>query len=112
MAYNQAWDEAAPDGATTKANTIDTVIQDLKKSIRERMADLLHADTSWETDADEPKKIKYSAIKDAPVIALPENFSFSVQSSAPSNPAIGDLWYNTTLGLLFLRGTYKRFIDC
>ena len=110
MAYNQAWDEAAPDGATTKANTIDTVIQELKKSIRERMADLLHADTSWETDADEPKKIKYSAIEDPPVIALPENFSFSVQSSAPSNPTIGDLWYNTTLGVLFLRGTYKRLL--
>ena len=104
MAYNQAWDENAPDGATTKANTIDTVIQDLKKSIRERMADLLHDDTSWETDADEPKKIKYSAIKDPPVIAA-AGYS-QAEVNAAITAALGNrlpvAWMRTTSGSTFV----------
>ena len=37
MTYDQTWDETAPAGATTAANTLDTIIQNLKTAIRERM---------------------------------------------------------------------------
>ena len=92
MAYNFPWDEDAPDGATTKANTIDTIIQDLKKSIKERMAGLLHADTGWEDDTADPKRLKYSAIKDPPSststrIALLRRTSSAVQRA--SNMMLG-----------------------
>lgn len=40
MAHSGPWDEAAPNGAITSANTIDTLFQSLKVAIRERMNDL------------------------------------------------------------------------
>ena len=67
MAYTNEWDEAKPDG-TEQANTLDNIIQNLKKAVRERMNELLHADSQWEEDSEQPKKIKWSSIKDPPVI--------------------------------------------
>jgi len=43
MAYSAIWDEAAPVGNTTQASDIDTVIQNLKRDIRERMDPLFRA---------------------------------------------------------------------
>ncbi len=62
MAYLVAWNEAAPIGATVTAATLDTELQNLKKSIRERMNDILQGTTSWETDATNPKKLPSHAI--------------------------------------------------
>lgn len=68
MAYTKDWDDAVPDGATVRANTLDTVIKDLKIATRERMNELLHSSTDWEDNDAEPKKLKYSAIEDPPTI--------------------------------------------
>ena len=57
MAYSIAWNEAAPVGASVSASTLDTELQNLKKSVRERMNDILG--NVWETDADNPKAIDY-----------------------------------------------------
>lgn len=57
MAYAVAWNEAAPVGSSTSADTLDTELQNLKKSIRERMNDILG--NVWETDANDPKAIDY-----------------------------------------------------
>lgn len=43
MAYTRTWDEAAPDGATTDADTIDTLFKWLKVDVRERL-NVLFAD--------------------------------------------------------------------
>lgn len=51
MAYNISWDESQPDGSEN-ANTIDTEIQELKESIRERMEDLF---PDWSDDGVDPK---------------------------------------------------------
>ena len=60
MAYSIVWNEAAPIGATVTAATLDTELQNLKKSIRERMNQL--TSTAWETDGDDPKKLLSHAI--------------------------------------------------
>ena len=60
MAYAIAWNEATPVGASVNASTIDTELQNLKKSIRERMNDVLaggSGGTDWETDATNPKRL-------------------------------------------------------
>jgi len=54
MAYTVSWDEASPDGSEN-ANTIDTEIQNLKISIRERMNQILS--NAWETDGNDPKTL-------------------------------------------------------
>lgn len=46
------WDEASPSGATTPADTIDTELQNLKISIRERLEDLI---PDWSDDTVCPK---------------------------------------------------------
>ena len=60
MAYTVAWNEAAPIGASVTAATLDTELQNLKKSVRERMNQL--TSTAWETDGDDPKKLLSHAI--------------------------------------------------
>lgn len=54
MAYSIPWDEADPPGATTPADTIDTELQELKVSIRERIEDVI---PDWSNDAVDPKTI-------------------------------------------------------
>jgi hypothetical protein len=54
MAYGIPWDEAAPSGATTPADTIDTELQNLKISIRERIEDVI---CDWADDGVEPKTL-------------------------------------------------------
>ena len=46
------WDEASPSGATTPADTIDTELQNLKISIRERLEDII---PGWSDDTICPK---------------------------------------------------------
>lgn len=46
MAYTRSWDESLPDGSED-ANTIETIIQNLKVDIRERMNDLVD---DWPND--------------------------------------------------------------
>lgn len=43
-----AWNESQPVGSVTAANTLDTIVQDLKISVRERMQGL--GATNWATD--------------------------------------------------------------
>jgi hypothetical protein len=60
MVYNIAWDETQPDGSEA-ANTLDTELQELKESIRERMNNILDSTTAWETDGDDPKLLDGAA---------------------------------------------------
>src|ERR1043166_6378564 len=53
MAYSVTWDSAyenAPDGATTDADTLDTILQELKVAIRERMNTILDPAGQWDDD--------------------------------------------------------------
>jgi len=54
------WDEASPSGATTPADTLDTELQNLKISIRERLEDLI---PGWSDDAICPKVLDPDIIK-------------------------------------------------
>ena len=56
MAYAIAWNEAAPVGASVNASTIDTELQNLKKSVRERIEQVI---PSWDTDGTDPKIIDH-----------------------------------------------------
>lgn len=53
MAYSDAWDEGVPLG-TAAANTLDTIIQNLKRSMRERLEDSF---PDWTDDAVDPKRV-------------------------------------------------------
>lgn len=53
MAYSDTWDEAAPPG-TAAANTLDTIIQQLKRAMRERLEDPF---PDWADDAVDPKRV-------------------------------------------------------
>lgn len=44
MPFTAAWDETAPDGSVTAANTIDTIFKNLKRDIRERLSEILGGD--------------------------------------------------------------------
>jgi len=50
-AYSKAWNETLPDG-TEASDTLDTLIQDLKVSIRERLEDTY---PGWSSDGEDPK---------------------------------------------------------
>ena len=69
MAYSIAWNEASPAGASTAASTIDTELQNLKTSVKERMNDILDSSTLWETDAHNPKLLDLTAIAGTPKVA-------------------------------------------
>lgn len=56
MAYIKSWDEGAPIGATELAEDLDTIVQDFKISIRERMDDLVGLG-NWGNDAVNPKTL-------------------------------------------------------
>lgn len=53
MAYTDAWDEGVPLG-TAAANTLDTIIQNLKRSMRERLEDSF---PDWTDDLVDPKRV-------------------------------------------------------
>lgn len=54
MVYSISWDEGVPVGATTPAADIDTEIQKVKTSLRERLEDVL---PDFDDDLLDPKKI-------------------------------------------------------
>jgi len=56
MAYSVSWNEATPVGASTAASTLDTEIQDLKKSVRERIEQVI---PTWDADGTDPKVIDH-----------------------------------------------------
>ena len=59
MAYTKTWDESQPDGSEN-ANTIDTEIQDVKFSMRERLEDLF---PRWSDDSEDPKTFDRARVK-------------------------------------------------
>lgn len=59
MAYSKSWNEAQPAGSEA-ANTLDTIIQNLKISIRERLEDLF---PTWTSDATDPKLVNSNFIQ-------------------------------------------------
>ena len=51
MAYTDSWNESLPDGSED-SGTLDTIIQGLKRSIRERLEDFF---PDWDDDGVDPK---------------------------------------------------------
>ena len=85
MAYAIAWNEAAPVGASVNASTIDTEFQNFKKSVRERMNDILS--NLWETDGNNPKLLDPTAlVMDKCVLKLGSVFS------VPNNALTAITW--------------------
>jgi len=93
-AYSVAWNEASPVGASTNANTIDTELQDLKKSVRERMNQILDSSTAWETDAQDPKLLDVGAIAGQPDVAVVFNVG---NQTALTAVTLTLLWDSETL---------------
>lgn len=58
MAYSKAWNESLPDGSEN-ANTLETIIQDFKIAMRERLEDLID---NWTNDATDPKTFNASKV--------------------------------------------------
>ena len=92
MVYSIAWNEASPAGASTNANTLDTELQDLKKSVRERMNDL--CENTWETDGNNPKTLAVSAIAGTPDVAVVYS---SGNQTITSGVQLTILWNTETL---------------
>lgn len=67
MAYTVPWDEGSPIGASTPANTIDTELQNLKISMRERLEDLIN---DWANDLVDPKTFNLDAFPPQPKVEL------------------------------------------
>ncbi len=85
MVYSIAWNEANPIGASVNASTLDTELQNLKKSVRERMNNILS--NAWETDANDPKTLDPAAlIMDKCVLSLAAVFS------VPNNALTAITW--------------------
>lgn len=57
MSYTTIWNESAPTGSSTLASDLDTVVQNLKRDIRERMNTLV---TDWNAD---PIRLKSTLFK-------------------------------------------------
>jgi len=103
MAYAIAWNESNPVGASTAMSDVDAELQNLKKSIRERMNDIL--ENAWETDASNPKLlIEYDKAR---------IYLSGTQTVADASPAG---WVGVTFGAesydvgsLWVVGTPARF---
>lgn len=84
MPYNQAWNEAAPLGSAP-ANTLDTIIQNVKVSLRERLEQCI---PDFGDDLVEPKRIR---IDTGTLVERPE---------VPEFP--GHLYYSTDNRFLYI----------
>lgn len=96
MAYSIAWNEAAPIGGSTSASTIDTELQNLKISVRERLED---AFPTWSTDGTDPKTLAILAlefdrvqVKEASSFEIPHNSATEIDFSAVVYESNASLW--------------------
>ena len=81
MAYGVSWDEASPIGGSTPAADLDTELQNLKISLRERLDNLVGTG-NWANDAVDPKKVQLSALTLSYVNAkLSSSFSLTTVAS-------------------------------
>lgn len=83
MAYTNSWDEAQPAGSAA-ANTLDTIIQNVKKDVRERIED---AFPDWANDAVDPKRVV---------------IHYDTAANIPASPNTGEFFYETDTSLLKL----------
>ncbi len=93
MAYSIPWDEAGPSGATTPADTIDTELQNLKISIRERIESII---CDWSDDSVDPKVLCPS---DSVSDVLGTAFTYISHNSDTGT----DIEVTSTAGPLYLR---------
>lgn len=93
-AYSVAWNEATPAGSSTNASTIDTELQNLKTSIRERMNNILHSSGDWGTDSEEPKLVDIAALAGTPVVAV---LYHSASQNITTTSTVNILWDSETL---------------
>lgn len=103
MAYTDPWDEAAPLGSAA-ANTLDTIVQNLKRSLRERLED---AFPDWADDAVDPKRV---VIHNGTLAARPPVLDSNVGELylVTSGPGAGDVyifdgtdWIGFNVGLVY-----------
>lgn len=85
MAYSVSWDEGVPVGATTPAADIDTEIQKVKTSLRERLEQVM---PDFDSDVLDPKKLTIDA---------------DVLASRPANPSYqGQMYFATDTGSFYV----------
>jgi len=89
-AYSVAWNESSPVGSSTNANTIDTEFHNLKISMRERMNQLLHSSTAWETDGDDPKLLDVLALAGTPELAVVHSAASLVVTTGSTDQLLWD----------------------
>ena len=97
MAYAIAWNESNPVGASTAMSDVDAEIQNLKKSVRERMNDVLS--NAWETDASNPKTLDSEAIVKGGRVKVRRNAVQSIANATPTDISweaeifdVGSMW--------------------
>jgi len=92
MVYSIAWNESTPVGASTNANTIDTELQNLKTSIRERMNDVLSND--WENDGDEPKLLDITGATGGPDVGELTGTPLLCRAFSAGDQLVSDLFFD------------------
>lgn len=98
MPYTRVWDNSAPNGAVVDAADIDTVFQQLRVDIVERMNDLIGDVTFGTADPVRFTKIRFSS---AVSTLVPGATSFSLRNNADS----ADNVLITDAGIVTLRNT-------
>lgn len=88
MAYSVPWDESTPIGAITPVSDIDTVIQNVKVSIRERMEQI---SPGWGNDLVDPKILNPQSINISEFLFLHGMFG-SVDIIFTAGPDLMDQW--------------------
>lgn len=102
MAYNVGWDESQPDGSEN-ANTLDTELQELKESVRERMEDIF---PRWSDDSEDPKTFDRVSLS----LTSDETIADATETEIPWDQADyetdSDLWTSGTDIVIQATGFY------
>lgn len=89
MAYSIAWAEGSPPGGSTPADTIDTELQNLKISIRERLEQII---PDWADDDVDPKTLGNARGKVSLAVSLeiPDNTLTDIDWDADELSGVND----------------------
>jgi hypothetical protein len=81
MAFTIPWDENEPDGSE-QASTLDTELQNLKVSVRERLEDLI---PDWANDAEDPKTLAQTAIAHSPRCVIERRADLTISDNSQTD---------------------------
>lgn len=107
MAWSVNWDETSPDGDTVLASAIDTELQNLKVSVRERLEEFID---DWEDNGVEPKVlnrkwiISEGSLASRPASPLRAGEAYYASDVNQFYVASGGSW--DSVGITHLAGSY------